>query len=677
MRLIKALIAMVLGLVVLIGAVLLLMPTERIANIAAQQFEAATGRSLSFGGTMRPSFYPVIGARAQAVSIGNPDWAGPGPMLTAEEMDIGLDLAALIRGEIQIERIVLQAPDLHLRRHADGRGNWQFDMAPAPRQSDSAPTQADSAAPQADSAPPRTRQFSLAEAQIRDGRLRFEDAQSGADLQVTDLDAVLHLPALDGPAELAATGQLNGHGFDLTARTNHAARFLDGGVSELELDLTAAGATIAYAGRAGLDGLVGEGMLQATISQPRALMQMLGQSGGDVPPSYLPLSLTGQVTRTRDGRLYARDSQIRAGGLHLAGAADLDPSGDRPRLTGQFTGDVLDLRSSGASGPSGAGQGQGQGAATGWSRAPIDASALGLFDADVTLRLAGVRTDVTTVGRSNIGVAIDRARAVFTLREVALFGGNLTGEFVMNNRSGLSVGGNLRARDIDLLPLLQELADYRRLQGAANADLQFLGVGNTLHDIMNSLRGEGALRLSQGEIIGFDLAGMLRNLDMSYMGDQNRTVYNSVTGTFTISDGVLRNDDLRLEARRVTVTGRGNVGLGQRTLDYRIIPAALPDGAEEALRVPLMITGPWDAPRFRLDLEALAQERLRVEQERLEEMAREEARRLEERGRAQIEERLRQELGVEAEEGERVQDTLRRGIEQEIGNRLRGLLGGN
>ncbi len=657
MRLIKALAATVLGLVVLIGAVFFLMPTERIANIVAQQFQTATGRTLSFGGAVRPSFYPVIGASAQGVRIGNPEWAGADPLLTAEEMDIGLDLAALIRGDLQIERVVLQSPTLHLRRDAEGRVNW--DMAGA------------SGAPASDAPTPRERRVALTEAQIRGGSLRFEDALAGTDLRIEGLDATLRMPDFAGEADLSISGQMNGQAVALSLNTDNAARTLAGGVTTVMLDLTAAGTGITFAGRAGLEGMVAEGQVQANIPQPRALMQMLGQSGGDVASAWLPLALSGQVTRTEDGRIFARDSQFRAGGIRLTGAADLDPRGDRPRLTGQFTGDVLDLRSE-----AGAGSGGGAGV-SGWSRDPIDASALALLDADISLRLNGVRTDLTTVGRTDLAIVIDRARAVTTLREVALFGGAVTGEFVMNNRSGLSVGGDLRMRDVDLLPLLTDLADYRRLQGIANAEVQFLGVGNSMDAIMNALRGDGRITFSQGEIIGFDLAGMLRNLDMSYMGEGNRTVYQSITGTFAISDGVLRNDDLRLDASRVSVTGRGAVGLGERNLDYRIVPVALRDAETELLRVPLMITGPWDAPRFRLDLEALAQERLRAEQERLDELAREEARRLEDRARAQAEDRLQRELGVEREEGERLQDTLRRGVEQEIGNRLRGLLGGD
>lgn len=662
MRLVKALIAMCVGLVILAGAALFLLPTQRIATLAAEQFQLATGRTLVFGGDVRPSFYPVLGATAQNVSIGNPDWAGADPMIEAAEMDIGLNLSALLRGDIEVQRVVLQNPRLHLIRDAQGRANWDITSPSAAAADGTAGTPAAREA--------RSRNVSLADARIIGGTVRFTDRASGRDLQVSGLDATLRMPALSGPANLRAEGQMNGQPFELTASTDNTERFLSGAVTQIMLDTTAAGASITFAGRLGLEDLALEGQLAANIPALRPLLQLAGEMGGDMDPAYLPLGLSGQVTRTADGRLFAREAQFRAGAIRLAGAADLAPGGERPRLTGQFTGDVLDLRSAG--GDAGAATGT---PTDGWSRAPIDASGLGALDADVSITLNGLRTDLTTLGRTRLGVTIDRARAVVDLREVALFGGQLAGEFVMNNRSGLSVGGNLRFRGIELLPFLTEMADYQRIQGQANLDLQFLGVGNSLHAIMNALRGEGRIDFSQGEIIGFDLAGMLRNLDMSYMGEQNRTVYDRITGTFTISDGVLRNSDLLLAASRISVTGQGAVGLGARNLDYRIVPAAT--RGDDTFRVPLMITGPWSEPRFRLDLEALAREQLRVEQERLEEIAREEARRLEERARSQVEQRLERELGVQRQEGERVQDTIRRGVEQEIGNRLRGLLGGN
>lgn len=668
MRLIKALVAVVSGLALLVILALFLIPTQRIAQIAAQQFEAATGRSLTIAGDVSPSFYPVIGASAEQISISNAPWAGDDPLLHAARMEVGLDLAALIRGDIQIERVILQAPTLDLRRNAQGQGNWEFDRARAATASP-APDQG---------TPPDTpaRQVSLALAQIENGRLRFRDDGAQTDLTLDALAAELRLPALAGPATLSGTARINGQPLALSAQVANAQGFLSGAVTALTLEGRIAGAEFAFDGRAGLENLTAEGRARADIPALRPLMQALGTSGDELDAIYLPLGFQGQVTRTGDGALYAREASLRAGGLRLNGAADLTQGSARPMLRGQFSGDVIDLRS--ANGSSGAGAaGAGSTGPQGWPRERIDADALGLVDADIGLTLAGVRMDGVTLGATRLGVSIDNARAVVDIQDAALFGGRLSGQFVANNRAGLSVRADLRARNIALLPLLTELADYRRLQGNANIDINLLGVGNSVHAIMNSLRGDGAIRFDQGEIIGLDLAGMLRNLDLSYMGEGTRTVYDSITGSFAVQDGVLRNDDLRLTASRLSVTGRGNVGIGARNLDYRIVPVALRGADEELLRVPLMITGPWEEPRFRLDMEALAREQLRIEQERLEDIAREEAQRLEERARREAADRLERELGVEREEGERIEDTLRRGVEEELGRRLRGFLGGD
>ncbi|MBR3371780.1 MAG: AsmA family protein [Rhodobacteraceae bacterium] len=669
MRVIKAFVAVILGLAVLVAAALFLLPSERIAQIAAQQFQTATGRSLTIDGAVRPSFYPVIGATANGISIGNADWADDIPLLSAEQMEIGLDLAALMRGDIQIERIVLQAPAIDLRRNSDGRGNWEIALRA------SAPPPADS--PGATTPDTRPRAFSLGVGRIQDGRLRFRDAASGTDISLSGLEASFALPALDGPAEITLGAQINSQPLQIELATDNVARLMSGAVVGLSLDLGVAGARAQFSGRAGLADMIAEGRLDADIPALRPVVQALGRAGGDMPPAYLPLGFSGQITRTADGTIYARDATLAAGALRVEGGVDLELAGARPKLTGQLSGDVLDLRSAGGGRGGDATRPQSGAAAQGWSRDVIDASALGLLDAELSLAFNTVQTDMATFGRSRVTVSLENARAVLDLRETTIFGGRLSGQFVANNRSGLSVRADLAAREISLLPMLTEMADYRRLQGRANMDINVLGVGNSVHAIMNSLNGTGAIRFDQGEIIGFDLAGMLRNLDMSYMGEGNRTVYDSITGTFTVADGVLRNDDLALSAPRFSVAGRGTVSVGARTLDYRIVPAALRSEGEEVLRVPLMITGPWDAPRFRLDLEALAREQLRVEQERLEDLAREEARRLEDRARQQAEDRIERELGVQRQEGERLEDTLRRGVEQELGNRLRGLLGGN
>jgi len=177
---------------------------------------------------------------------------------------------------------------------------------------------------------------------------------------------------------------------------------------------------------------------------------------------------------------------------------------------------------------------------------------------------------------------------------------------------------------------------------------------------------------------GLDIAGMLRTLDTGFVGEGQKTIFDSLAGTFTMAGGVLQNDDLRMVSPYVTAAGSGKVGLGARNLDYRIKATALAD-AEGAggVTAPLMITGTWAKPRFALDLQALAEQELADEKAALEAAAKAKAAALE----AEAKAKLKDELGIEQQEGESLKDAARRRAEEaltdEARKALEGLLGGN
>ena len=666
MRWIFRAIGALISLVILAVAGLFLIPAERIAGLAAQQFEAATGRSLQFTGSVRPSLYPVIGARVEGVVLANAPWAQSGPMLQAEAVDLGLDLASLMRGELAVTRFEAQSPRIIVERGAEGAINWVFDL----------PARDAPAAPEAEGG--GLRMLSLESVQFRDASLRYFDAASGTELAVEGLDLTLSVLDLAGPGELRAAGRSNGQDFTLEMDLATVARFLAGEVSALDARLTAGPARARFEGRGGLQPLAFDGQLALEGPGLAPLMALAGQGGAEpLPAAARPFALAGRAIMAPAGSLHLRDASLSAGANRLALSLDLGFDGPRPHLGGEISAGALDLRPwTAPATPTAAAD-----TTSGWSRAPIDASALGLLDARIAIQAGPVQTGFADLDTLRGVLSIDRARGVLELAEVRAFGGSLRGELVANNRSGLSVGGNLNLSAVELLPLLRQFAGYERLSGRGDASLRFLGVGQSLGAIMRSLSGEGRLALGEGEILGFDLAGMLRNLDMSYMGEGNRTIFQALNGSFAMEAGVLRNEDLRMEASRVNVEGRGRVDLGGRMLDYRVVPIALRDPETgQALRVPLLITGPWDAPRFRLDLEGLAEERLREERERLEQRAREEVQRLEAEARARAEAELQQRLGIERREGLSTEESLREGarerLEQEVERGLRRLLGG-
>jgi len=665
MRLIFRLIGVVVSLAVLVVAALFVIPTDRLANLAARQFESVTGRSVVFSGDVRPMIYPTIGVRTGPVSLSNAPWSDAGPMFRAEALDIALDLSAALRGDVVIRRIAAQDPVIMLERQADGRANWEFGSAGSAAQQPG-PAGGSGGGMAA---------FTLDEAAISNASVRFIDRQGGQDLAFTGLDIAFTLPDFTGPAELAAKAVLNGQRIEIDARVAQFAAALDGEVVDLRLNAAAGASTMSFDGRAGLAPLAAEGRVEGDLADLGAVFAALGQPAPDLPNALTDgLSGSARVTLAPAGSVHLRDVALRAGANRVTGAADLSFDGPRPRLVANLAAGTLNLAALTGGGSGGTGAQTAPGT-SGWSRDTIDASALGALDAEVSITADRVDLGGVSLTPVRLGLMIDRARAVFDLRQIGIYDGQLTGEFVINARSGLSTGGNLRADGIGLLPLLRDVAGSERLAGSGGATLRFLAVGNSLDAMMRSLSGEGRIDLGQGEIIGLDLAGMLRNLDLGYMGDGNRTIYRSIAGSFSIADGVLRNNDLAMDAARVTATGQGSIDIGNQTLDYRVTPVALTDGdGTGGVRVPLLIRGSWAAPRFSLDLEGMAQERLREERERLEERAREEAREAEQRARERAEQQITDRLRLERQEGERLEDAARRRLEEQATDRLRGIL---
>lgn len=75
MRWLVRLAAVLFGLAALFLVALVLMPRERVAELAAREFEAATGRDLTISGDVRPSIWPRLGVRTGPVTVAN----APGP----------------------------------------------------------------------------------------------------------------------------------------------------------------------------------------------------------------------------------------------------------------------------------------------------------------------------------------------------------------------------------------------------------------------------------------------------------------------------------------------------------------------------------------------------------------------------------------------------------------------
>lgn len=633
------------GVLLLIIAVavgsLLLLPADRIARIAADQLRNLTGRDVKITGDVGITFWPILGVSAGGLEVGNASWAKDGAMLSAADASIGVDALAFIRGEIKITNIEAQSPTIRLEHRKDGRASWQFSDGGSDAQIETAPT-----------APASTpRPLTIQRLNITDATLIY-DAEGSDLVRYEGVDLSLDWPERAGDAVINAALRPAGERVSVQASISRFDQFLNGDVRPITARLDTKGGGFTLAGRAGLNGAVAGDLVFKTPDTSRFLAS-LGAGTVELPQGLgRSADVKLQLTLTPDRRLALRDMTADLGGNTLRGAADITLNGT-PSINAQLTTGLLNLAGFAGSSESATTTGTGTTAPAqaGWSTSRIDASALSGFNGEIALRAEGVELGTLTLGATRVLLRNDNARMVAELRKINAYGGVVSGEFVVNNRSGLSVGGKLAARGIQMQPLLVQTAGLSRFKGTGDADLNFLGVGQSIDAIMRSLKGDGALNVGRGSIDGIDLDALMGNFDVK----GGTTVFDSLGATFTMDQGVLANSDLLMLLPNFTATGVGKVGIGAQTVDYTVTPKALRVNGDRGFAVPVRIFGPWASPQIKPDLQAAIDLNFAAEKEKAQQ---------------KLENKLQEKLGVVREDGQSVEDALKDRVEDELKRKL-------
>ena len=639
MKWIIRLVGFVLVILLVAGVSIFFLPADRIAKLAADQIRTATGRDVRISGDVSMTLWPVLGVSAGGLEVGNADWSDKGPMLTAENASLGVDVMALLSGEIRITNIEATRPTIRLESRADGRASWEFTDASGEARIETG------------TAPDRAPQAVLIQRlEVTDATLIYDS--EGSDLvSYSGVTLRLDWPDRQGPADITATLRPTDTPVKVAATIGGFAGFITGQVQPVDVVITTADGTARLSGRASTEGEVA-GQLSLDVPDTDAFLAALAMPQPGLPPRLgRSVNMTTELTLTSDRRLSLRGLQADLGGNALRGAADIELNGT-PQINAQLDAGALDLRSAGGGGGGSTASG------SGWPKDRIDASGLAAFNGDIALTASSIDLGQFKLGPTRTLLRNDRSRMVFEIREVQAYDGTLSGDFVVNNRSGLSVGGQLFAKNLAMQKVLRDAIGIERLTGAANAELSFLGVGSSVDAIMNSLSGKGAIKFGRGTIIGIDLDRLMRSGKVG----GGTTVFDSLGATFNIDKGVLFNDDLLLQLSSYEARGKGQVGLGKQTIDYTFTPIALRANEGTGIAIPVRIRGPWTNPKIIPDLEAALDLNFAKEAERFKSEAKK-----------KIHEKLADELGVTADSDQTLEDAAAEKLEKEITKGLRSL----
>jgi AsmA protein len=630
------------ALVVVIVVVLLILPfvipVSWVKDQIVAQVKSATGRDFAINGSTSLSFLPNLAVELNDVSFGNPPGYSDKTMVRLAKLQLKVKILPLLSRELAIDSFELVDPKIALEVDKQGRPNWQLASAAAPpaaapggtapKPATPAPAAPANSAPAGSASSAQPAASLLGEAHLGDvrlvnGTITYVDDRTGQKQQVDKINAQLALPDLDHPMQVNGSADWNSKTIELALDLAQPRKFLGGEQSPVTLKVSAPTVKFDFKGAvASAKELTLAGDTSLDIPSIRDLAGWVGTT--------LPATSGGLKTLSINGKLDLAGAKVAFSGAQLAldaikakGDFAVDATGAKPYLKGTLDVDKLDLNpylppeagkqasSTGATPAGGGGTAapaaKPAAASSGWSDQPIDASGLGVANADFALSTGGIVFHKITIGKSALAIHLKDSKLDADLSQMALYNGNGTGKIGLDGANpALGLQANFDLSKVQAEPLLRDAMDLDRLSGNLNTNVAVTSHGRSQKELIGALNGKGQMHLTDGTIKGIDIAGLVKNATnaITALVDANsrqndQTAFTEMGGTFTITNGIVDNKDMQLTSPVMQVAGTGTVDLPQRTVNYRIEPKMA------GLTVPIQVQGPWDNISYRPQLDAL------------------------------------------------------------------------
>ncbi len=577
------------------------------------QVKKATGRTLDIKGETHVSFFPDIEVSAEDVTLGNPEGFTTPYLVSLKKLATGAELMPLLKGELKINGITLDGATINLEELKSGAKNWEFTKE---KLKDTAEDSTD--APEAqEKAPVAQKRFALGDVTITDGAVNMIKPNANV-IALSNIDLTLEGADANSPLKLEGSAEYKDEIISLALDIAKTRDFMDDKLSPITAAIKLPGASIDFSGEARMgESVAANGKLDANAaSLPKVLSWATGKKAAGNLPQQIAISGTvdyiNKILKLSDAKLRADDTKATgtlainhgsavpkiAGNLNL-GSIDLD------KLTGKSGGDTAD-------GASASGK-----ASSGWSTAAVDLSGLKAVDADLGLAFDKLTSGKFTLGATQAHAAITGGKLALTIKQAQLYNGSLAG--VVRASAG-GIGADIKANGIDIDALMTALSGKSRLQGKTNLAMNVNASGNNQAAWVNSLGGNGSLKVNDGALKGINIGSFLRNAPQGkfFTSDSESTDFSELTATYSIASGVLTNKDLAMKSPALRLGGSGSANLPNKTVNYRLVPiiaeTSKGQGGKDqvaGLSVPLVITGPWSNPSVTPDLAGMLQEGLK------------------------------------------------------------------
>ncbi|MEZ5653821.1 MAG: AsmA family protein [Burkholderiaceae bacterium] len=661
-KILLALVILVLVVVVAAVAIVLLVDVNRFKPQIEAAVAEQTGRNLTIDGDLALSFYPRLAIELPRTTLSNAD--GKGEALRIGGAGVGVAVVPLLSGRLEADVVRLDGLRLEFVRYKDGSTNFDDLIGKSGTQPNADPS---SGPGQGGGAP--LSEIRVGGLELTNAQIVIDDRQRGDVITVADLNlrAGEIADGVTTPVELSAavSGKQPALALNLKLEADVRPQLGAGALAVPQLatevkgtiDGMAIGQTQTYrnltidakAVRAESLALKvdfeqpGQRILHLSLSAPLlldlagprlTLQDFKGSLDVDdkaVAPQPLSLPFSGNLLADAGAETVDASLNVDAPDTRLAATAKVNGFA-KPKVRFAIDADKIDVDRylpprAEATKPADPTPPSGGSLFAAVDPIPVDLSVLRGLDLAGQIKIGQLKASGLNV--SAIRADLGAAGGVFDLKtaEAKLYGGSFD-----IRGSARADGGRIAATsnlsNVDIAPMLRDLTGDALLEGTANLAFDLKAQGATVGELRRSLGGAMNVRMSDGAIVGINIAEKIREARAKLAGGgaqqggfdrTQKTDFASLGGSFALRNGVASNDDLTAKSPLFRLAGHGVIDLVKEVLDYTVEASVVATtkgqgGAELAelngVTIPVALSGGLTTPQWKIDWSSVARQAL-------------------------------------------------------------------
>lgn len=572
----------VLALIMVLGVTLLVtfVSPDRLKPLLTEKVQSYMGREVTIDGELSWTIFPILGLKTGHVTINNPAEFQQKIFMEVDQATVKVKLLPLLRKQIQSSAITLDGVTLNLIKNSQGVSNWDFQKK-AVDAGVNAPTVPSSAEPRAPVA------ISISSISVTKANVAWIDESKKRTLNIKNLKLEAHNinsfepfslsgecdfigdhPAVSGHAQISSLGSINLDKQIFSFRTVDVKTTLEQKGKKFnihlkgDVNLDKASQTLQWGN---FEGELGSVSLKGSLNINNLNTNPVATGHVNVAPFDLKQWLQETGADVSAIQVFK----------NVSGSVEFAPSADSTRLQGKFKIDEL---------------------------------------------------KANNIRITNLNVPMNYQDSILTLSNVSgdFYKGTMRSDVKINlTNDSPPMALQTKLNHFNAEALMQDIGGEQKLKltGDGDVDIQLTTIISGGNASLKNLNGGGHFSFSQGVLQGIDIAYLLSSaeafVNKKSVASENskQTHFNGISGSFTIRNGVVSNNDLLVKSSEFTTNGQGRVDLVDQTLNYHlqtVMNQANTNANKNSLfnlsglPIPIIISGSLKSPHVGLDAEELA-----------------------------------------------------------------------